>query len=219
MEGDETNRTKHTRLHRLRQRALRRRKKMTSFPDAGRPDKSRIRDMPPDPPELELNPDDLGAEMMQALLGDPFPRQDDLEIFVDEDGFVRATVAHHAKHYVPDAIRALDSEQYQAGPGATGHPGLYELALSVMVYYLPAGFDDEPSFIMGTGRPKPEPIPVSRAAWELHRDFAEDILLHVDPDNTTIPATHIYEWVYEKRPDLGVLLFVEPTQDPLDGLF
>ena len=88
-----------------------------------------------------------------------------------------------------------------------------------MVYYLPAGFDGEPSFIMGTGRPKPEPIPVSRAAWELHRDFAKEVLLHVDPANTTIPATRIYEWVYEKRPDLGILLFVEPTQDPLDGLF
>ena len=81
MKGDETNRTKHTRLHRLRQRGLLRRKKMTPFRDAGRPDKSRIRDMPPDPPELELNSEDLGAEMMQALLGDPFPRQDDLEIF------------------------------------------------------------------------------------------------------------------------------------------
>lgn len=192
---------------------------MTSFHNDGHPDKSRIRNIPPDPPELELTPDDLGADMMQALLGDPFPRQDDLEIFIDEDEFVRATVAHHAKHYVPDAIKASDSEQYRAGPGAAGHPGLYELALSIMVCYLPAGFDGEGSLIMGTGRPRPEPIPVSRTAWELHRDFAEDILVHIDPANTTIPASNIYQWVYEKRPDLGDILFAEPTPDPLGELF
>lgn len=219
MKGDETNRTKSSRIHRLRRRTFRRQEKMTPFHDGRHPDKSRIRYIPPDPPELELSPHDLGADMMQALLGHPFPRQDDLEIFTDVDGLIRATVPHHAKHYVPDAIKASDSEQYQAGPGAAGHLGIYELALSIMVCYLPAGFDGERALIMGTGRPGPEPIPVSRTAWELHRDFAEDIIIYVDPANSTIPASNIYQWVYEKRPDLGDLLFAEPTPDPLDGLF
>lgn len=216
MKRDSTKHKKSRSLRFPRRQSLRHPETIASNESYTRPDISRIREIPPDPPELVISSDNIGPAIMQTLLADPFPRQHDLEIFIDEDGFLQATVPHHAKYYVPDAIGPSACRQYQAGPGAAGHPGLYELSLSVMFCYLPAGFDNRQPLIMDTGRPRPQPVPVSRAAWELHRDFAEDILLQVEPARTKISPQVIYEWICEKRPDLQDLIFTEPTSDPLD---
>ena len=165
-------------------------------------------------------PDPLTGEMMEALLFYPFPRGSDLEIYTDEQGFVRASVPYHAVHYVPDSLGPINNEQYRAGPGSEGHPGLYELGLSVMAYYLPSGFEDEEPVILRTKMPRSDPMPVSRSAWELHRDYAEEVLLHIDPEYTTLPVLEIYDWVARKRPQIADLVLGPPGEDPfLDGLF
>ena len=174
---------------------------------------------PGDPPDYHHDPDDLTGDMMAAFLIGGFPRSEELDIFTDEEDLLRATVPHHATYYVPDSVGPDSSEQYRAGPGSEGHPGLHELALSVMAYYLPAGFEETPPVIMRTRRPRPGPVKVSRTAWELHLAFAGEVLARIDPEETTIPAGELYEWVVSKRPDLEYLLYEEPTSDPFDGLF
>lgn len=159
------------------------------------------------------------GDMMEALLLHPFPRGDDLHIFTDsETGYIRATVPHHAIHHVPDQIGSpsgtVPDEQYRAGPGSEGSSGLYELALSVMAYYLPSGFEDEEPVILRTRRPRSDPMPVSRSAWDLHKAYADEVLSKIDPEHTTIQAGEIYAWVSNKKPSTAPLVSGPPGDDP-----
>ena len=190
-----------------------------SGPTSGEPPRSPTSGRPPDPPDYGHDPEDLTGDMMAAFLIGGFPRSEALDIFTDEDDQVRATVPHHANYYVPDPVGSDSSEQYRAGPGSEGHPGLHELALSVMTYYLPSGFEQTPPVILRTRRPRPGPVKVSRTAWDLHITFAGEVLTRIDPDETTIPAGEIYGWVVSKRPDLEYLLYEQSAPDLFDGLF
>ena len=192
---------------------------IVSGPTSGEPPGSPTGGRPPDPPDYGHDPEDLTGDMMAAFLIGGFPRSGELDIFTDEENLLRATVPHHATYYVPDSVGADSSEQYRAGPGSEGHPGLHELALSVMAYYLPAGFEDDPPIVLRTRRPRPGPVKVSRTSWDLHIAFAEEVLPRVDPDEAAVPARELYEWVVSKRPDLEYLLHEDPTSDPFDGLF
>lgn len=189
--------------------------------DQDRPLNSRLTKEPPEPPRVAFYNDENydGDQMIEAFHSDPFPRTAPATIFIDTEGRLLSTVAHDMIHYVQDSIGKDKQDQFEAGPGAEG-PGLYELALCVMVHFLPAGFDDsEERVMLRTPRPKSEPVGISRPAWDLHVEFAEEVLVEIRPEQTDLEPTWMYEWIEERRPDLADLVYAEPTPDPFEGLF
>lgn len=162
----------------------------------------------PYPPDTTLSTTEtVAGEMLAAILAQPFPRTNGLHIFTDQAACVRATVPHHPNHYAPDAIAGGYQSQYRAGSAAAGSPGLYELALCTLAFYLPSGFNaTEGAVLLHTAGPKRDPVEISYPAWELHPLFAEEVLLGVDPLDTLIPAEDIYHWISSKRPGLASIL-------------
>ena len=181
----------------------------------------RLKNPPPEPPGpfIENDEDYDGDRMLEGWHADPFPRTRKVTIFVDTRDRLLATVSHHVIHYVPDSVGAETQDQFEAGPGSEGKPGLLELALCTMVYFLPSGFDGDGRVMLRTPRPNSEPMPISRPAWDLHVEFAEEVLIHIDPKNTDLEPDWVYAWIAGRRPDLTDLVFAEPTPDPFEGLF
>lgn len=189
--------------------------------DHGGSPNSRLNKEPPEPPRIAFHDDENydGDQMIEAFHSDPFPRTAPATIFIDTEGKLLATVAHDMIHYIPDSIAKEKHDQFEAGPGAGG-PGLYELALCVMVHFLPAGFDgSEERVMLRTPRPKSEPVGISRPAWDLHVEFAEEALVEIRPEHTDLEAAWMYDWISERRPDLQDIVYADPTPDPFEGLF
>lgn len=191
-----------------------------SFKPAGEPGGVPEND-PPDqpPPFVPKHFRDTYIDFDLAMLARPFPRTEDLSLGTDEEtGQIVANVPHLAFHYVPDAL-VVEAEQYAYGPQAAGSPGLYELGLSVMAHFMPVGSDGLEAVDLRTARPNPNTMPISGTAWDLHREFAEEILLDLPQEDVYVPATLVYAWILAKFPELEQILTAEPTRCPFDEAF
>ncbi len=128
------------------------------------------------------------------------PRKDALHVFRDEDTLVLfASVRRAVWHHVPKPPgrhRAGDDPLFDCGPEGALAPGGLDLALNALLAYVPAGADGEEVVECRLNV-------ASRTAWNLHEDFAREILAKMHPDGGDLPFLKLWDWIQEKKPGLS----------------
>ena len=132
------------------------------------------------------------------------PRKDALHVLRDEETLVlHASVSRAVWHHVarPPGRRAAagDDPLFDCGPEGALTPNGLDLALNAVLAYVPAGADGE---VVVECRFNV----ASRTAWDLHEDFARDVLARMHPDGGDLPFPELWDWIQGKKPGLSRFL-------------
>ncbi|MDP9477665.1 MAG: hypothetical protein M3R38_18605 [Actinomycetota bacterium] len=131
------------------------------------------------------------------------PRKEPLHVFRDEETLVlHASVGRAVWHHVPKPRRrSADGGDplFDCGPkGALTSEGL-DLALNALAAYVPPKADGEEVVECRLNV-------VSRTAWDLHEDFAREVLAHMHPDGEDLTFSELWGWIQSKKPGLSRFL-------------
>ena len=131
------------------------------------------------------------------------PRKDALHVFRDEETpALHASVARAVWHHVarpPGRRAAWDDPLFDCGPAGALTPGGLDLALNALLAYVPAGADGEEVAECRFNV-------ASRTAWDLHEDFAREVLSRMNPDGEDLPFPELWDWIQGKKPGLSRFL-------------
>lgn len=128
------------------------------------------------------------------------PRKDALHVFRDEETLVlfasvRRAVWHHVPR--PPGRRGPGEDPlFDCGPVGALSPEGRDLALNSLLAYVPAGADGEEVVECRLNV-------ASRTAWDLHEDFAREVLARMHPDGGDVPFAELWDWIQEKKPGLS----------------
>ncbi len=127
------------------------------------------------------------------------PRKDTLHVLRDEETLilwasVECTVWYHVPR--PSHRSSGDDPCFDCGQDGALAPEGLDLALNALLAYVPAGADGEEVVECRFNV-------ASRTAWDLHADFARDVLSRMHPDGEDLPFIELWGWIQGKKPELS----------------
>lgn len=131
-------------------------------------------------------------------------RKEALHVFRDEEtpGVLFASVGRAVWHHVsrpPGRRAAGDDPLFDCGPDGAPTPEGLDLALNALSVYVPPGADGDEVVECRFNV-------ASRTAWDLHEDFAREVLSRMHPDGEDLVFHDIWDWIQGKRPALSRFL-------------